>query len=232
MGIPGELVVTSDVPAAFAQQMIESFRTRALDTFSVALSGGSTARACYECLAETAGTQIDWWKVDVYWGDERCVPHDHVDSNYRLAREALLDRVGAANATYLMRCAEGPDPYQLRLGDLGRIDLVHLGMGPDGHTASLFPNSAALEADPGRLVAMNEDPTGANPYTRMTLTLAGIARARLAIVTVAGEAKADALAAIARGEDLPAARIGSERVLWLVDEAAASKLPDEVIAAT
>ena len=152
MAIPGELIVTSDVPAAFAQQTIDAFRTRSLDTFSIALSGGGTARRCYEHLAEVCGTQIDWWKVDVYWGDERCVPHDHVDSNYRLAREALLDRVGAANATHLMRCAEGPDPYQLRLGDLGRIDLVHLGMGADGHTASLFPESAALDADPGRLV--------------------------------------------------------------------------------
>lgn len=229
MGIPGEIVVTQDVPAAFAQHLIEAFRTRALDTFSLALSGGDTARACYECVAETAGTQVDWWKVDVYWGDERCVPHDDVDSNYRLAREALLDRVGAANATHLMRCADGPDPYQLRLGDLGRIDLVHLGLGPDGHTASLFPGSPALDADPGRLVAMNEDPSGRNPHPRMTLTFAGIARARLAVVTVSGEAKADALARIANGEDLPAAHIGSERVLWLVDEAAASKLPTSLV---
>lgn len=225
MALPGELIVTSDVPAAFAQETIDAFRGRPLDTFSIALSGGETARRCYEHLADTAGSQIDWWKVDVYWGDERCVPHDHEDSNYRLAREALLDRVGAANATHLMRCTEGPDPYQLRLGDLGRIDLVHLGMGADGHTASLFPHSAALDADPGRLVAMNDDPTGVNPYARMTLTFAGIARARLAIVTVAGEEKAATLARVAAGEDLPAARIAAEHVLWLVDEAAASLLP-------
>ena len=131
--------------------------------------------------------------MDIYWGDERCVPHDHPDSNYRLAREALLDRVGAANATYLMRCAE-VDAYQLRLGDLGHLDLIHLGLGPDGHTASLFPNSPALDADPGRLVTLNEDPTGRNPHQRMTLTFAGIARGRLAVVTVVGESKADALA--------------------------------------
>ena len=224
MAVPGEVIVTDDVPGAFAQRAIDAFRTRHLDTFSLALSGGDTARRCYEQLAEVCGTQIDWWKVDVYWGDERCVPHDHPDSNYRLAREALLDRVGAANATHLMRCAEGPDPYQLRLGDLGRIDLIHLGMGGDGHTASLFPHSAALDADPGRLVAMNDDPLGGHPHARMTLTLGGIARAEQAIVTVMGEEKAEALAAIARGEDLPAARIGSEQVTWLVDEAAASLL--------
>ena len=224
MALPGDLITTDDVPAAFSQHVIDAFRTRQLDTFSLALSGGSTARRCYEHLADTCGTQIDWWKVDVYWGDERCVPHDHEDSNYRLAREALLDRVGAANATHLMRCAEGPDPYQLRLGDLGRIDLVHLGMGADGHTASLFPHSAALDADPGRLVAMNDDPTGVNPYPRMTLTFAGIARARLAIVTVAGEEKAEVLARVASGEDLPAGHIEAEHVVWLVDEAAASQL--------
>jgi 6-phosphogluconolactonase len=224
MAVPGELVVTPDVPGAFAHQVIDAFRTRSLDTFSIALSGGETARRCYEHLAEVTGSQIDWWKVDVYWGDERCVPHDDPASNYHLAREALLDRVGAANATHLMRCAEGPDPYQLRLGDLGRIDLVHLGMGADGHTASLFPHSAALDADPGRLVAMNDDPLGNNPYPRMTLTFAGIARAARAVVTVTGEEKAEALAAVAAGEDLPAARIASEQVIWLVDEAAASRL--------
>ncbi|CAN5786337.1 6-phosphogluconolactonase [soil metagenome] len=225
MAIPGELVIVDDVAAAFSGRVIDAFRTRPHDTFSIALSGGGTARDCYEHLAGAAGSQVDWWKVDVYWGDERCVPHDHVDSNYRLAREALLDRVGAANATHLMRCAEGPDPYQLRLGDLGRIDMVHLGLGPDGHTASLFPNSAALDADPGRLVAMNEDPSGVNPYPRMTLTLAGIARANLVVVTVAGAGKAEALAAVAAGEDLPAARIEADRVVWLVDAAAASLLP-------
>ena len=152
------------------------------------------------------------------------MPHDDPDSNYHLAREALLDRVGAANATHLMRCAEGPDPYQLRLGELGHLDLVHLGLGPDGHTASLFPESGALDADPGRLVMMNDDPLGHNPHRRMTLTFAGIARARQVVVTVAGSEKADALGRVARGDDVPAAHISAERVLWLVDSAAAAGL--------
>ncbi len=223
MSVPGELRVVDDVPTAFAALVVEAFQERPLETFSFALSGGDTARGCYQALAATAGG-IDWWKVDFYWGDERCVPHDDPDSNYYLAREALLDRVGAANATHLMRCAEGPDPYQLRLGELGHLDLVHLGLGPDGHTASLFPESEALRSDPGRLVTLNDDPLGNNPHRRMTLTYAGIARARQVVVTVVGADKAGALARVARGEDVPAAHIGAEQVLWLVDPAAASEL--------
>lgn len=221
----GELVVVDDVPGEFAERVIESFHTRPNENFSLALSGGTTARSCYERLADVGGTQIDWWKVNVYWGDERCVPLEHEDSNYRLGREALLERVGAVDANFPMRCEEGADPYQLRIGELGKFDLVHLGLGADGHTASLFPGSAALDADPGRLVVMNEDPLGTNRHPRMTLTYAGLARARFAVVTVVGEEKAEALAAVAAGEDLPATRLKPERLVWLVDRAAASKLP-------
>lgn len=221
----GELVVVDDVPGEFAERVIESFHQRPADGFSIALSGGQTARRCYERLADDAGNQIDWWKVDVYWGDERCVPPDSPDSNYRLGREALLERLGAVNANYPMRCDEGADPYQLRLGDLGHIDVVHLGLGPDGHTASLFPESPALDADPGRLVTMNRDPLGNNPHQRMTLTFAGIERARLALFTVSGAEKAEALARVAAGDDVPAARVRAEQVLWIVDPAAAAKLP-------
>ena len=217
----GELVIVDDVAAEFAERVIECFHARPNDGYSMALSGGDTARRCYERLADDAGTQIDWWKVDVYWGDERCVPSDHESSNYRLAREALLDRVGAANATYPMRCEEGADPYQLRIGELGKFDLVHLGLGPDGHTASLFPRSTALDADPGRLVVMNDDPTGRNPHPRMTLTLGGIARARLVIVTVSGSGKRDALARVRAGDPTcPGSRVEADNVVWIADHAA------------
>jgi 6-phosphogluconolactonase/glucosamine-6-phosphate isomerase/deaminase len=120
-----------------------------------------------------------------------------------------------------MRCDEGPDRYQLMIGDLGRFDVIHLGLGPDGHTASLFPGSPALDADPGRLVTLNHDPTGRNPFERMTLTLSGISRARLVLFTVAGEIKKEAMQAIVDGADLPAARVRADRVVWLVDRAAA-----------
>ena len=217
----GELIVVDDVAGEFSERVIEAFHSRADEEFSIALSGGQTARDCYERLASDAAQQIDWWLVDVYWGDERCVPPDHSDSNERLVRESLLERVGAAHAVYPMRCEEGTEPYQLRLGELGRFDVVHLGMGDDGHTASLFPGSNALDADPGRLVAFNEDPTGVHPHQRMTLTLSGISRARLVLVTVSGAEKRDAMRRVAAGEDLPAARVRADRVVWLVDPAAA-----------
>ena len=218
----GDLVVVDDVPGEFAERVIEAFHGRPNDAFSLAVSGGPTARDCYQRLAEDAGTQIDWWKVDVYWGDERCVPHDSPESNYHLVREALLERVGAVNANYPMFCDEGADPYQLRLGELGKLDVVHLGMGADGHIASLFPGSSGFEADPGRLVVMNQDPSGRNPHPRMTLTLAGIARARLVLVTVRGEEKKAALDRVRNGDEgCPGSHVNADRVLWIVDHAAA-----------
>ena len=218
----GELIVADDVQGEFSERVIEAFHGRPNDSFSLALSGGETARRCYERLAEDAGTQIDWWKVDIYWGDERCVPLDDPASNYRLVRESLLERVGAVNANFPMRCEEGPDPYQLRLGELGRFDVVHLGLGADGHTASLFPGSVALDADPGRLVTTNLDPSGTNPHERMTLTYAGISRARLVLVTVSGDEKREALARVlADDPSCPASRVRADRVVWIADAAAA-----------
>ena len=152
------------------------------------------------------------------------MPPDHPDSNQLLGRQALLERVGAANAVYPMSCDEGPDAYQLRLGEIGKLDVIHLGMGPDGHTASLFPGSPALDADPGQLVARNEDPSGRNPHRRMTLTFSGIARSRLVVFTVAGADKRAALQAVIDGADLPAARVTADRVVWLVDRDAAAPL--------
>lgn len=219
----GELVIVDDVPGAFTEWVVQAFQNRVDEEFSMALSGGETARRCYERLAVDAGDRIDWWLVDVYWGDERCVPPDDPASNQRLVREALLERVGAANTVHPMRCEEGADPYQLRIGELGRFDVVHLGLGPDGHTASLFPGSPALDADPGRLVVMNEDPSGANPHPRMTLTLSGIARGRLVLFTVSGEERQATMQRIADGDDLPAARVTADRVVWLVERSAAPR---------
>ncbi len=197
--------------------MVEAWQARVGELFHIALAGGSTAGPCYERLAADSHDAIDWLSVNVYWGDERCVPPDDPSSNQLLGRRSLLERVGGANAVYPMSCDEGPDAYALRLGEVGKLDFVHLGMGADGHTASLFPGSPALEADPGQLVALNEDPSGRNQHRRMTLTLSAISRARLVVFTVAGASKRDTLRAVTEGADLPAGRVNADRVLWLVD---------------
>lgn len=217
----GELLVVSDVPGAFAERVIGAFHARSDEEFCLALSGGETARTCYERLAVMGAELIDWWLVNIVWADERCVPSDNPASNQLLGRQALLERVGAANAVYPMRCEEGPAPYQLRLGEMGKLDVVHLGLGTDGHTASLFADSAALDADPGQLVTLNVDPSGQYPHSRMTLTYAGIARARLVIFTVTGEDKRDAMQAVVNGDNVPAARVVADEIVWLVDRAAA-----------
>ncbi len=217
----GEVDIVDDVPQAFASRVIDAFIDRSEATFSLAVSGGGTARRCYERLAADGAEAIDWWAVDLYWGDERCVDANSTDSNERLVREALLERIGAANEVHPMRCEAGPEPYQLKISTLPAIDVIHLGMGPDGHTASLFPGSSALSADAGRLVVMNEDPSGRNPHRRMTFTFSAIARARLVLITVEGEEKREMFARVRSGDDLPVSRVRAPMVVWLVDPAAA-----------
>ena len=191
---------------------------RANGRATLAVSGGSSPKRLF---ARMAAAKFNWRGVHIFWVDERCVPPDHPDSNQLLGRQTLLERVGAANAVYPMNCDEGPDAYQLRLGEIGKLDVIHLGLGADGHVASLFPDSPALDADPGQLVARNEDPSGRNPYPRVTLTFSGIARSRLVVFTVAGARKRAALQAVIDGAALPAARVTSDQVIWLVDRDAA-----------
>src|SRR5438128_8722125 len=166
----GELRVVDDVPASFAESVIEAFAARAAPTFSIALSGGNTARRCYERLATASVGRVDWRSVEILWGDERCVPPESEHSNQRLAREALIGRVREVGAVHPMRCEQGAEAYEALIRRPGGIDVVHLGLGPDVHTASLFPESPALHAEAGRLVVMNLDPSGNNPFDRMTLT--------------------------------------------------------------
>ncbi len=191
---------------------------------------GRRRGACYERLAETPG--IDWGVVDVYVGDERLVPPDDVDANQRLIREALLDRVGPVGSFQPMQTelpvSECVAAYQRVMSDLvtgAGIDVIHLGMGPDGHTASLFPGAPTPLLARASWCAATEDPNGVNPHPRLTVTLPVINSARLAIFTVAGASKADAVAALVRGDDLPAARVHAGHVLWLVDGPAARQRP-------
>ena len=166
----------------------------------------------------TAHPAFDWSLVDIYMGDERLVPPDDDDANQRLVREAIVDRVGLLGSFRPMPTT-GPveecvADYQRVLADLlagPGIDLIHLGMGADGHTASLFPHAPTLEAPPTILVAATQDPNGQNAHPRLTVTLPVINAARCAVFTVAGEGKRDAVAALRRGDDIPAARVQAAR---------------------
>ena len=220
----GELELTDDVPGAFADAVCRAFAERPGERFLLVLSGGPTARRCYERLAaETASggavdrRRVDWELVDVCMGDERCVPPDDADANQRLVREALLDRVGTVGSFWPMSCQEGAGAYEQVVASMPVPDVIHLGLGADAHTASLFPGSDALESPGDKLVVLSSDPQGRNPHDRMTLTLRAIARARLVLFTVVGDEKAGALRAVCSGEDVPAARVRAQRVRWLVD---------------
>jgi 6-phosphogluconolactonase len=208
----GELRVVGDVPQAFASFVAEEAPG------SIALSGGTTARQCYELLAVA---EIDWNEVDIFFGDERWVPIDHPDSNEGMARLALIDKV-VPRAVHSMRGAgatieEAADAYDGLLRRHGPVSLVHLGLGPDGHTASLFPGSPALEERDRLVMATGDD---VHPHPRLTFTFPVINQSPLAVFTVAGEEKRDALARVKAGDDVPAARVAAARVVWLVDEAA------------
>jgi 6-phosphogluconolactonase len=215
----GDLVVVDDVAGAFASRVVEAFHARSDEGFALALTGGVTARACYERLGNDAADAIDWWQVDVYWADERCGPPEEAGAHQRLVREALLERAGAANAVYPMRCDDGADAYHLVVSDLDRFDLVHLDLSPAGHVAGLFAGSDALEADPGRLAANSVDPAGDR---HLTLTLGALARARIVIVTARGAETAAALDAVRRNDPTcPASRLRASEIVWLADPAAA-----------
>jgi 6-phosphogluconolactonase len=221
----GELHVVDDVPAAFVDLVVRQVgieladRSRVRDEpFSLVLSGGSTARECYERLALRTG--LDWAHIECLVGDERCVPAEDPDANQRMIREALIERVEPHPRFLPMDCGAPPEVYQVVIAARPQLDLVHLGLGPDGHTASLFPGSAALQAPPDRLVQRNADPSGFNRHERLTLTFAGIARARLVVFTVSGADKNKALSRALHHEDLPATRVHADRVVWLCDRGA------------
>jgi 6-phosphogluconolactonase len=204
--LPGQISIVDDVPRAFARLVAERAPR------SIALSGGSLAEECYRALRDEA---IEWASVDVYFGDERVVPVDHPDSNEGMARRVLLDDA-APKAIHSM-VAAGADAYDGVVRAAMPIDIVHLGLGPDGHTASLFPGAPQLDERDRFVVDSGDD---AHPHPRITFTFPAIARSQLVVVTVAGEEKRDPIARIRAGEDLPGARIRAAEVLWLGDAAA------------
>ena len=204
--------------------------------FRVALSGGSTPKQIFEMLATKEwASKLDWSKVWLFWGDERNVPPNHPDSNFRMAMQAGLNSVEIPeNQIFRMPADESLEHGALRYEESilehvpeGVFDLVQLGMGVDGHTASLFPETHALHTH-DRSVAANYIPT--KDSWRMTLTYSCINRSRHLAIYVIGESKAEMLVKVLEGpyqpDHLPVQRIGTttHKALWIADDTAVAKL--------
>lgn len=211
----------------------------------IAISGGSTPKAAFALLADSSHpwrARVPWDKLDLFWVDERCVPPDHADSNYRMTREAMLDKVplkpeqvhrmegelepvmAAARYESVLR-----NVFRLEGAESPRFDLVALGMGPDGHTASLFPHTEAIH-ETGRLVTANHVPQQKDSW-RLTLTWPVINQASYVFFEIGGADKAQSLHEVLTGprdpERLPSQLIWpSSGILSMVlDKDAAALLP-------
>lgn len=210
--------------------------------FTVALAGGSTPSKLYELLASDAfRTQVIWSNVELFWGDERCVPPDHPDSNYRMAHEALISKVPVPPDMVHRMPAERENPasaadeyertireeFELTEREFPRFDLILLGMGDDGHTASLFPGTAALHEKRRLVVAHYVEKLKTH---RLTLTPPVLNRGRHIFFLVAGEGKAVTLKDVLQGEYQPdrypsqIIRPESGRLIWLLDRPASRLL--------
>lgn len=235
-----------------ADRATEEFARRAQDavlasgTFRVALAGGTTPRNLYRLLAEEGGGspiagKIPWGRTQVFFGDERAVPPDHPDSNYRMAYETLLSKVPIPPANVRRVHSEGADPalvasqyenalregFELPDGEAPRFDLILLGLGADGHTASLFPGSEALRDSDALVAAPWVEKLKTRRYT---LTPRVLNAAAHVVFLVSGADKADALKKVLEGDQPPSevpARVVDPKngqLLWLVDQDAARLL--------
>ena len=214
------------------------------DRFTIALSGGSTPKSLYNLLATNARTALPWDRMYFFWSDERHVPATDPDSNYRMADEAMLSKVPVPPGNVFRFPTENPDAasvakeyestlrgfFQLEPGQLPRFDLILLGMGPDGHTASLFPGTAGLQ-EKSRLVIANW--VEKLKTHRLTFTLPVLNAARSVAFLVGGTDKAQVLKAVLEekvpGEQYPAKLVQPTdgKLIWFLDRAAASGLSQQ-----
>lgn len=233
--IPGDAKET----VTFAVEQLVAIANEAIaerGMFTVALSGGSTPKAIFELLAKKPyRDQIAWDKVRIFWSDERSVPPNHPDSNYHMAMQAGLSILPIHNKHIFRMVAEqdikaGAAQYEELISDMipaGTFDLVMLGMGEDGHTASLFPKTHALHSN-DRYVVANYIPQK-NTW-RMTLTYQCINLARHIVIYVIGKSKAAMLKFVLTApyhpDELPIQRIGTavHKALWIIDKDAANSL--------
>ncbi len=227
----------------FVEQAEHAIREQGV--FRVALSGGATPARLFRLLADASYAEFtDWSRIHLYWGDERCVPPDHPDSNYRMTREVLLDHVPIPTENVHRMLGELHPPVAAaqyewlltqHLTETGCFDLVFLGMGEDGHTASLFPRSDAVKKEvldhPKRWVMANFVTT--KDAWRITLTPRPLNAAAQVVFLIAGAGKAERLLDVLHGPYQPyvwpAQLIQPEpgELIWMVDQAAAKWLPKD-----
>jgi 6-phosphogluconolactonase len=221
--------VPSDVEIVVAERpahdVAERLAAAARAGGHIVLTGGSTPRSAYELAA---GLEADWQAVELWWGDERCVPADDERSNYRMAKEALIDRV-SVGAVHRMPGELGRDAgagrYEHELGALERFDLVLLGMGRDGHIASLYPNEPTLDETERRVIGAEAK---LEPFVdRITLTLPMLCNADQVLFLITGADKAEAARRAFMGEpspSTPASLVRGARTTAVLDAAAAALL--------
>ncbi len=244
-----EVVPTREDLIAVARELITAAAAMSVGRrryFRIALAGGSTPRPIYASLAEDP--YVDWTKWQIFWSDERCVPPTSPDSNYHMVKEALLDRLSsppklvvrmagdsepdAAAAAYARAVRElVPPNAQAGTGDTPRFDMIVLGMGDDGHTASLFPGTAALD-ESEQIVVSNQVPR--LDTTRLTFTYPLINAARRILILVSGAEKAATLHEVLSGPVDPVrfpiqgVQPIKGHVTWLVDEAAFGEIEEDI----
>jgi 6-phosphogluconolactonase len=244
-----QIVENGEAVSRAAAEMMVSLaleKLKSKESFAVALSGGSTPKNMFAVLANEAAlrNRMPWDKVHFFWGDERHVAPDHSDSNYRMANAALLSRVPVPPENIHRIRAENPDAgkaaedyeqelrgfFKLETEQLPAFDCVFLGMGPDGHTASLFPATKALH-EHERLVVSNW--VDKFQSYRITMTTRVLNNADMVIFLVSGEEKAEPLRVVLEGEKqtdrYPSQLIEPThgKLLWLVDQAAARLLKEK-----
>ena len=235
------LATAADLFHAAAEEFVRAARAAigAQGRFTVALSGGSTPKALYSLLASNYADFV-WNRVFLFFGDERHVPPTDPESNYRMVEESLLTKIAIPAENVFRVAAENPDAaaaasdyenqlrrfFKINSGEFPRFDLILLGMGPDGHTASLFPDSAALD-EQSRLVVANW--VAKFNTHRITFTFPVLNRAAEVMFLASGADKAEMLHQVLEGKNIPP--LPSQRVqpsdgklLWMLDEAAAAKL--------
>src|SRR3984957_2433725 len=237
------LTTPQELFAAAAEEVVRSTNEAVAQRgrFTIALSGGSTPKSLFNLLATNAKTALPWDRMFFFWGDERHVPPTDADSNYRMADETMLSKIPVAAGNIFRIPTENPDAaaaaeayeqtlrefFELKPDEFPRFDLILLGMGPDGHTASLFPETAALQ-ETSRLVVANW--VEKLKTHRLTLTLPVINAARSVAFLVSGVDKAAPRHAVletdASGEQYPSKLIHPTdgKLVWLIDRAAASQL--------